>query len=264
MSHSAKWRVQEILETAQEDDRASRAFDIFIITLISLNVVAVVLETVAGIRESAGAFFFWFETVSIAVFTFEYVLRIWSCTVVSGHASPLVGRVRYALRPMLLIDLLAIAPAYLTMLPIDLRFLRALRVLRVFRLLKLHRYSVALQTLSRVLVGKKEELVITLFTLLLLLLISSSLMYYAEHDAQPNVFTSIPAAMWWGVATLATVGYGDVYPITPLGKLLAGVVAVLGIGMFALPAGILGGAFVEQLSKRPSKSDPRYTQDGDN
>lgn len=250
-----KQRVYEILEVAREDDCTSRRFDIFIISLILLNVVAVVLETVEGIREPAGAFFFWFEVVSVAIFTVEYLLRIWSCTAMPGYGHALRGRFRYALRPIILTDLLAIAPAYLTMFAVDLRFLRALRALRVFRLLKLHRYSVALQTLSDVVVSKKEELAVTLGTLIILLLISSSLMYYVEHDAQPDDFSSIPAAMWWSVATLTTVGYGDVYPITPLGRLIGAVIAILGIGMFALPAGILGGAFVERLSGRAEKTD---------
>jgi len=120
-----------------------------------------------------------------------------------------------------------------------------------------------MQTLSRVLLAKKEELILTLSTLLVLLLISSSLMYYAEHQAQPDSFSSIPATMWWGVSALTTVGYGDMYPITPLGKVLASVIAILGIGMFALPAGILGGGFAEQLSKPEDQADRSHAQDGE-
>ncbi len=260
---TTKQHVRDVLEPASEGARASRAFDIFIISLISLNVLAVVLETVEGIHESADTFLFWFEVVSVAIFTVEYVLRIWSCTALAGFGAPLAGRLRYAIRPMMLVDLLAILPAYLTMLPIDLRFMRALRLLRIVRLLRLNRYSVALRTLTQVLLAKKEELVITLMALLVLLLIASSLMYYAEHEAQPDAFSSIPAAMWWGVAALTTVGYGDVYPVTPLGRMLASFIAILGIGMFALPAGILGGGFAEQISKRPDKGDESRAQDDD-
>ena len=258
-----KQRVQGVLEPAADGDRASRVFDVFIISLISLNVLAVVLGTVEVIRQSTGTFLFWFEVVSVAIFTLEYLLRIWSCTVLASFAAPLTGRLRYGIRPILLIDLLAILPAYLTMLPIDLRFIRVLRLLRIFRVLRLQRYSVALQTLTRVLLSKKEELILTLTALLVLLLIASSLMYYAEHEAQPDAFSSIPATMWWGVAALTTVGYGDVYPVTPLGRVLASVIAILGIGMFALPAGILGGGFAEQISRRPDRGDQSRAQDGD-
>lgn len=258
-----KQRVHEILDPAADGDRASRVFDVFIISLISLNVLAVVLETVEVIRQSVGTLLFWFEVVSVAVFTLEYILRIWSCIVLARFTAPVTGRLRYAIRPILLIDLLAILPAYLTMLPFDLRFIRAVRLIRIFRLLRLQRYSVALQTMTRVLRAKKEELILTLMVLLVLLLIASSLMYYAENEAQPDAFSSIPAAMWWGVAALTTVGYGDIYPVTPLGRALASVIAILGIGMFALPAGILGGGFAEQISRRPDKADGSRAQDGD-
>ena len=258
-----KQRLQEILEPAHDGDRTSRVFDIFIMSLISLNVVAVILETVEEIRQSLGAFLLVFEIGSVAIFTIEYLLRIWSCTVHRSFAAPVTGRLRYAMRPMLLIDLLAILPAYLTVLPIDLRFLRALRLLRIFRLLRLHRYSVALQILSGVIVAKKEELTIALSSLLMLLLISSSLMYYADHNAQPEAFSSIPATMWWSVATLTTVGYGDMYPSTAIGKVLAGVIAILGIGMFALPAGILGGAFAERAARGGDTVSGSRADDGD-
>ncbi|MFH1420324.1 MAG: ion transporter [Planctomycetota bacterium] len=258
-----KQYVHRVLEPASDGDCASRVFDVFIVSLIILNILAVMLETVEGIHESAGTFLFWFEFVSVAIFTVEYILRIWSCTALSTFAAPYSGRLRYAIRPMLLVDLLAILPAYFTMLPIDLRFLRALRLLRILRILRLQRYSVALQTMTRVLLLKKEELILTLLTLLVLLLIASSLMYYAEHEEQPDAFSSIPATMWWGVAALTTVGYGDVCPVTPLGKVLASVIAILGIGMFALPAGILGGGFAELISKRPDRTDGPGPRDSD-
>jgi len=160
------------------------------------------------------------------------------------------GRFRFALSAMPMIDLLAVLPFYLPFLGLDLRFMRAVRLFRLFRVAKLARYSEALRTFCRVLGAKKEELGVTLFTLFLLLLLASCLAYYAERDAQPEAFSSIPAAMWWGVCTLTTVGYGDVCPVTALGKGIAAVIAVLGIGMFALPAGILGSGFVEEIQKR--------------
>ncbi len=242
-------RIYEIVEVAAPGDRVSRAFDISILAVILLNIVALVLETVRPLYDRAPSLFKNIEVVSIIVFTVEYLARIWSCTASAKYAAPLRGRLRFASKPMVLIDLLAILPFYLPFLGLDLRFMRAVRLFRFFRIAKLGRYSTALQTLGSVLHSRKEELFSTLLILLLLLLVASSLMYFAENTGQPESFSSIPAAMWWAVATLTTVGYGDVLPVTPLGKLLASFIAILGIGMFALPTGILGAAFVEEIQK---------------
>ncbi len=246
-----KTRIYEILEVASEDDRASRVFDIFIMALIFFNVLAVILETVQSLAIRYESFFVTFEKISIVVFSVEYVLRLWVCTANKEYAHPVYGRIRFVLSPMALIDIAAILPFYLpAMLPMDPRFIRALRLFRLFRLFKMGRYSESLQTLGNVMKAKKEEFVVTLFVIALMLVFASSLVYYVEHDAQPEAFSSIPAAMWWGVATLTTVGYGDVYPITPLGKFLGAVIALLGIGMFALPAGILASGFAEELQRK--------------
>ncbi len=250
---SIRERTYQILETARPGDLASKAFDVFILSLIALNVLALAVETVDSIYERAPAFFYWFEICSIAVFTVEYLMRLWSCTSNPRYGRPIRGRLRFAVTPLALIDFLAVAPFYLPFLGLDLRFIRAVRLARVFRVAKVGRYSAALQTLGRVLSNKKAELGITLFVLVLLLVMASSLMYFAEHEAQPEQFSSIPATMWWAVATLTTVGYGDVFPITWAGKLLASVIAVLGIGMFALPTGILGAGFVEEIRRGKSQ-----------
>ena len=249
-THRLRKRVHEILEVAADGDTASRAFDLFIVSLIALNVVAFTLGTVESLYAKVPGLFRWFEIVSVGVFTAEYVLRLWSCTHDGRYGRPVRGRIRYALTPMLLIDLFAILPFYLPFVAVDLRFMRAVRLVRLFRVMKLARYSRAIKTLGRVVSAKKEELGVTLFVLCLLLIFASSLLYYAEHGSQPEHFSSIPAAMWWGVATLTTVGYGDVYPVTVLGKLLASAIAVLGIGMFALPTGVLGAGFVEEIQSR--------------
>ena len=132
----------------------------------------------------------------------------------------------------------------------DLRFIRIMRFFRLFILIKMYRYSKAMKTLGAVLKLKKEELIVAVLTVIGLLIISSSLMYFIENTAQPDAFSSIPASMWWSIATLTTVGYGDIYPITPLGKLLGAVIAVLGIGLFALPAGMLASGFSEEIQYR--------------
>ncbi len=251
---SLKRRTYEIVELAGPGDHVSRAFDIAILLLIALNVAAMIAETVAAIRERYGAALWALEILSVAIFTLEYLLRIWSCTIHPRYRHPLWGRLRFALTPMALIDLFAVLPFYLPFVGVDLRFFRSVRMFRVFRLAKLGRYSTALRLIRDVLTAHKEELAVSLFVMLLLLVTASCLIYYAESEAQPDAFSSIPAAMWWAAATLTTVGYGDVCPITPVGKVLGAVIAVLGVGMFALPTGILGAAFVERIGKRKAAS----------
>lgn len=150
---------------------------------------------------------------------------------------------------MAIIDLLAILPFYLPFVGVDLRLLRMLRLLRIFRLFKIARYLKALNLMKRVFSKKKEELIIALIFTIFLLLIASTLMYYVENEVQPENFSSIPETMWWGIATLTTVGYGDIYPISGLGQILGGVIAIIGIGLFALPTGILAAGFSEELSQ---------------
>lgn len=246
-------RIYEIVEVAALGDRASRVFDIFILSLIGLNVAALVLETVDPVYQKCPALFRVFEVVSVAIFSVEYLLRLWSCTTSGRRAHPVLGRLRFSVSFMGLVDLLAVLPFYLPFLGVDLRFLRAVRLLRIFRVAKLGRYSTAVQTFGRVFKAKKEELFASAFILLLLLLTSSCLLYFVEHEAQPEAFSSIPQAMWWGVATLTTVGYGDIYPITPWGKFFAAAVSILGIGVFALPTGILAVGFVEEMQNRKKK-----------
>jgi voltage-gated potassium channel len=250
-----KKRVYDVLAVASRGDKLSRAFDVFLVALITSNIVAMVLETIEPCYKLAPRFFAWFETVSVLVFTVEYVLRVWSSNVSDSYRSPVTGRLRFMLTPLAVIDLLAILPFYLPFLGLDLRSFRALRLFRIIRIFKLGRYSTAMQLTARVVASRGPELITTLSILLVLMLLSASLMYYAERDAQPEAFSSIPAAMWWAIATLSTVGYGDVYPLTAVGKLLASVIALLGIGMFALPTGILGAAFVQELEQ--TKGIPR-------
>ncbi len=251
-----KKRIFETLEKGEEDDKLSKRFDLFIMTLIILNVILVILETEEHIYKAYQKQLDLFETISVFVFTIEYVLRIWTCTYLEKYRHPVWGRLRYIFSFAALIDLFAILPFYLPLvLAIDGRFLRILRIFRLVRLFKMGRYSKAFQMITKVILDRKEELLITLTMLVVLLVFASGLMYYIENEAQPEAFSSIPETMWWGVATLTTVGYGDVYPITPLGRLLGAFIAVLGIGIFALPAGIIASGFESELSKKRNKED---------
>jgi len=222
-----------------------------IVTLVFCNIVAVVIQTEKNISLEYNAYFSVLEIISVSFFTIEYFLRLWICTQHKPFNKPVWGRIKYMLTPMAIIDLLAILPYYLLLLtPIDFRFISILRFFRLLRIFKLRRYSHAVNTLWRVIVDKKEELIINFVTILVLLVLSSSLMYYIEHDSQPQLFSSIPATMWWSVSTLTTVGYGDMVPITPFGKLLSACIAMLGIAMFALPAALLSSGFTEQIKNQ--------------
>jgi voltage-gated potassium channel len=251
MNKTIKAKVFGILEPGDED---SKYFDPFIMGLIMLNVIAVVLETVKSIYTPYAHFFYALDVFSVAVFSVEYILRVWSCTEDYRFRDPVRGRLRFMATPMALIDLMAVLPFYLPFVFPDLRFIRAMRLFRLFRILKLARYSESLQTFIDVLRLKKEELILMFFAIMILLIVSSSLVYDAEHEAQPEAFSSIPAAMWWGIVTLATVGYGDVYPITFWGRLIGSIVVILGIGLFALPTGVLASGFAEVLARKKEKA----------
>ncbi len=226
-----------------------------IIIIILLNMLAVVLESVSSFSVYR-QWFFVFELFSISVFSIEYLFRVVVCVKEEKYSHPVWGRVKYVFSPMALIDLIAILPAYLTFINADLRFLRMVRVARIFRFVKLGRYTKAGQMLISVLSKKKEELILTIGLIIILMLVSASLMYAVENEAQPDEFSSIPVACWWAIVTLTTVGYGDVYPVTLLGKLFAAFISILGIGMFALPAGILGAGFVEEVEASKKKDAP--------
>ncbi len=244
-------RTYEILEVAETGDWISRSCDYGLILLILVNVVAVVLETMDPIQQAYGAAFDTLELFSVGIFTVEYGLRVWSAVERNpGHISESAwkSRVRYLASPIAIVDLLAILPFYLSVLfPVDLRFLRVLRLLRVF---KLTRYSSAMTMLLNVFREEASSFYAAFFVLIIVLILASSGIYLVEEATQPKAFDSIPHAMWWAMATLTTVGYGDITPISPLGKLFGACITIVGIGMVALPAGILASGFADQLRRR--------------
>lgn len=228
------------------DSRISRALAI----LIVVNLAAVVLETVEPYRAAAAWLFTLIEVVSIGVFSIEYFARVWSCVEDVRYKHPVLGRVRYAFSPFALVDLAAIVPFYLPLLfPVDLRILRSLRLLRMIRILKLGRHSKAIHLIYRAVHATRDQLAVVLVVVLILMLMACSAIYYFENPAQPEKFSSIPASFWWGVMTLTTVGYGDVFPVTVAGRVTAALVAFLGIGLFALPAGIVSAEFIRILGE---------------
>ena len=243
-------RVYNILEMTDSKDFLSRAFSLFIVTLISLNVVCIVLESISELDLLYRTQFFAIEIVSTVIFALEYSLRLWSCVESeTENKAPLKSRIKYVLSPLAIVDLLAFLPSILQLIfpGIDLRFLRVLRLLRVF---KLTRYFTSFELLLNVLYEERKNLAGIFFLLLVILTLAASALYLVERDIQQDKFGSIPQAMWWAIAALTTVGYGDVYPLSAAGKILGSLVTIVGIGMVALPSGILASAFSEQMRRK--------------
>ena len=242
--------IYEIIEVGRGDNRLSRAFDTFILSLILLNVAAFVMETVPAYGTAYKATFEAFNIFSVAIFTVEYALRLWTAVEVPflRRYPAWKARLKLASTPALIIDLLAILPFYLSMMTgLD---LRVLRVLRLLRFLKLSRYSPALHTLMRVIGNERRSLLGAGFLLATALLFASSGIYLIESHAQPDKFGSIPDSAWWAIATLTTVGYGDVTPITPLGRVFGGFVMVAGLCVLALPVAIISAGFSQESGRR--------------
>lgn len=243
-------RTWEIITNARPGDRASLVFDVSLVVLILANVVAMIVESVASVERRAHGPFVWFEAASVAAFTVEYALRVWACAEDPRYADGWRGRARFAMTPLAVVDLLAVAPFYLPFLGLDLRVVRVFRLLRLARLLKLGRYTTALHLLARVLARRREELVMVGAFVVAMLLTASTLMYYAERDAQPEAFGSIPAAMWWTTTALTPLSQGGVDPVTGAGRALSACIAVLGLGLIALPTGIIGAGLVEEITTK--------------
>jgi voltage-gated potassium channel len=246
-------RCAEILEQGHYNDRTSRIVNMLLISLILLNVIAITVESVDSINEKYHRIFWYFELFSVAIFTIEYIARVWSCIDLKeiDHRSPIIGRIRYILHPLSLVDLIAILPFYLSLyMQIDLRVLRVLRMLRLF---KLTRYSPALSVLLEVIYSESKTLMAAFVVLVIMLVLSATGIYMLERDIQPEVYGSIPEAMWWSIITLTTVGYGDVVPVTTAGKFFAGIIGLIGIGMVAIPAAIMASGFTEHLRERREK-----------
>jgi voltage-gated potassium channel len=253
MSAKSVWRswrlkVHDILEVG-DGNPIGRVVNAFLIVLIVANGLAFAAETVNSVYQRWGPELEAFNTFSVMVFTVEYVLRLWSSVEIPLYQRLPHWRARlsFALRPMMIIDLLAILPWYIYLfVPLDLRALRVLRLFRLFRLLKLLRYSPALLTLKRVIAQEYRALLGALLVMMMLMLFAASIIYLLEREAQPDKFSSIPAAAWWAIATLTTIGYGDIVPITPWGKVFGSIVMLLGLGMFALPIAIISTGFSQE------------------
>ncbi len=246
-------RFYDILEMTDPTDPLCKAFSFFIVSLILVNVVCIVLESIEEIEFQYRTLFLAIEIGSTLIFATEYGLRIWSSVESESKKNEGLSdrriRLAYIISPMAIVDLVAFLPSLLQVLfpGIDLRFLRILRLLRVF---KLTRYFSTFELLFNVLHEERKNLAGIFVILIVILIMAASALYLVERDVQPEKFGSIPQAMWWAIAALTTVGYGDVYPQSYIGQLLGSLVTILGIGMVALPSGILASAFSEQMRRK--------------
>ena len=250
-------RVWEILEPAEPEDKISKVIDVFLVSLIFFNILMVILETVDTLYTEYQVFFKYFEFFSVIIFTIEYIGRLWSCIEnKSKNVTNNNARLKYIFSFSAIIDAIAILPSLLAYFfpTVDLRFVRALRI---FRLLKFSRYSNSINTLLIVLWDQRKSLGAAFFILFIVLIISSSGMYLVEKDVQPEKFGSIPQSMWWSIVTLTTVGYGDTFPVTSLGKIFGSIIIILGIGTVALPSGILASAFTDFTRRNQKKYEDK-------
>ncbi|MFP4527246.1 MAG: ion transporter [Candidatus Kapaibacterium sp.] len=258
-----KQTTHQVLHTGVETTSFIYFIDDYIISgLIVMNVIAIILESLDFIYNPYRPYFYAFELFSVIVFSIEYILRIWVADLRWPEMHPFWARVRYIFSFLGLVDLMAILPFYLPMfIAIDLRFLRMLRLLRLFRVFKLAHYSESIRMIGTVIRKKKRELLITVLATFMIILVTATLMYEIEHKVQPDKFPNVPAAFWWAVATLTTIGYGDVVPVTGWGQFLAAMTAIFGIGLVAIPTGILSMGFMEELDKRKREKSGEYDED---
>ncbi|MBS4056269.1 MAG: ion transporter [Bacteroidetes bacterium] len=257
---SFKLKVYRVISGLEGSRIKVNLFDHFISTLILLNIFAIIMSTYQAFALKYEEALHIFEVVSVIIFSVEYLLRLWTADLLFPSATPIGSRFRFAFSTLGLVDLLAILPFYIPLFAkLDLRFLRIVRLMRLFRLFKLRRHSASLKLIMTVLRDVKDELVVTVMMILILIITTSILMFYVEHEAQPVMFGDIGDSIWWAVATLTTVGYGDVYPITGLGRLLGGIITILGVGIVALPAGMISSSFTRiiQEKKAAEKDCPK-------
>lgn len=248
-------RIFEVLQTANDGDILSKIFDICIIILIVINSVTVMIDTFT-LPTNVKSIIKVIDVSTSVIFSIEYLLRIWTAPFLYPHKSKFVARIRYIFSFMAVIDLLAILPFYLPMIiPFNLKSLRLLRITRLLRVFKVNRYTKALYKVSAVFKAKANQLISSMLVVIMLIILSSILMFNIENAAQPEAFTNIFDSMWWAIATFTTVGYGDIYPITVAGKILSAIIAFLGIGLVAVPTGIISAGFMEQIGKSENESE---------
>lgn len=258
MKVNVKKRIFEIISKADEGDTASKVFDGFIMTLISFSVLSIILESFQEISVKYSSLFSAFEAFSVTAFTLEYILRIWTADYLYPNSKH--PKLKYITSIMALIDLVSILPFFLPFISADMRFLRMFRLLRVARVLrvfKLGRYVDALHVIITVISKSASQLIMSIVICFFVMLFSSIIMYTVENPVQPEQFPDIISSLWWAICTLTTVGYGDVYPITAAGKFFAAIISLVGIGIIAIPTGIISAGFTSLLKEDGADADEK-------
>ena len=258
-------KVYALINPTDTSGRLHDYVDTFIVWWVLISVSAVILESVHSLESIFHVEFVILDAIAVMIFSVEYVLRIYACVEDPKYSSALAGRLSYGKTPIATIDLLAILPFYLEAVLHQILDLRFLRIFRLMRLLKLTRYTQATGTLIKALKREWPVIAASTFIMLLLVILTASLGYLFEHEAQPDKFENIPQSIYWAVVTLASVGYGDISPVTPVGRLMTIIMAIVGIGVFAVPAAILSSAFNDQLHKDRELMHNelyRYMEDG--
>lgn len=257
------WREQiyRIIDNDEESTPQSQAFEIFITILILMSIASIILESFDYLQAHFSYYFDLFENITLGIFSVEYLVRLLTADFKYKSKNYFKSLIRFITSGSGIIDFIAISPLMFKLYNLDFRFLRALKISRLLRVLKLSSLTNSVIIIGEVFVEKRSELGMTLFVAFVLLLISSTLMWYIEGDVQPDKFSNIVTSFWWAIATLTTVGYGDVFPLTAWGKFLSGCIAVLGIGIVALPAGILSSAFIGKLEEEADKRKAREAEE---
>ena len=255
-------RISEIIEAGSSEDLVSRGYDVLSTTITLMNVVVTVLYTFDQMELNHGKTLLTLEAASVAFFGIEYFLRLWTAQFLYPNLSEYGAVKKYATSFTGVVDLLSFLPYYLPIFfPAGATVFRMFRVVRIFRLFQINAYYDSLNVIAEVIASKRQQLFSSVFTIGLLMLASSLCMYSLEHEAQPEVFTNAFSGMWWSVSTLLTVGYGDIYPITTLGKIFSILITFLGVGMVAIPTGIISAGFVDQYSRLKKISE--YANESD-
>ena len=255
-------RVSEIIEAGTTDSWVSRLYSIVSTLFLLINVIVTVLYTFDSMELGYGKLLLTLEAITVAFFALDYVLRIWTASVTYPGLSEAKAIRKYALSLTGIIDLLSFLPYYLPIFfPTGAAVFRMFRVIRIFRIFQINAYYNSLNVITEVISSKRQQLMSSVFIILVLMLGSSLCMYSLEHEAQPEVFSNAFSGIWWSVSTLLTIGYGDIYPITTLGKLFSIVITFLGVGMVAIPTGIISAGFVDQYSRLKRISEYAYEED---
>lgn len=257
--------IYHFVDNDEEQNFGSQSFELFITLLILLSIVMIILESFQSIKNTYGFWFDLFENFTLIVFTFEYSFRLITADYKYPESETWSEAAwKFVSSGSGIVDLIAISPLFFhfasflglaDLAESDFRFIRILKITRLLRIFKMNAFTNSITVVAEVCAEKRHDLGITIFVTFVLLLVSSTIMWYVEGPVQPELFPNIIASFWWAIATLTTVGYGDVFPITPLGKFLSGCIALLGIGLVALPAGILSSAFIEKLEDGTIKEE---------